>query len=238
MIISCLIVDDEPLALDLMESYVRQTPFLRLVGRCSNAMEVFAFLEKEKVDLLFLDIQMLGLNGIEISKLLKDRTRVIFTTAYEQYAIDGYKVDAIDYLLKPVSYPDFLKAALKAQKLFEISHQNKEESDNNPGLFIKSDYRMFRVDPEDITFIEGEKDYVKIHTTSGESIMALMSMKSIEEQLDHNIFIRVHRSFIVNLLKIKCIERNRIMIGENSIPISDSYKKELMDKINLRILTK
>ena len=147
MIISCLIVDDEPLALDLMESYVRQTPFLILVGRCSNAMEVFAFLEKEKVDLLFLDIQMLGLNGIEISKLLKDRTRVIFTTAYEQYAIDGYKVDAIDYLLKPVSYPDFLKAALKAQKLFEISHQNKEESDNNPGLFIKSDYRMFRVDP-------------------------------------------------------------------------------------------
>ncbi len=179
MTIRCLIVDDEPLALDLIESYVRQTPFLELAGRCSNAMEALEALEKGKIELIFLDIQMPRLNGIELSGLIKDDTRIIFTTAFEQYALDGFKADALDYLLKPISYPEFLKAATKARKWFSMSRTNKSEQTSQNSIFVKSDYRIVQIDIPDITYIEGVKDYIRIHTSKGEPVMTLMSIKSM-----------------------------------------------------------
>lgn len=238
MTIRCLIVDDEPLALDLIESYVRQTPFLELAGRCSNAMEALEALEKGKIELLFLDIQMPRLNGIELSGLIKDDIRVIFTTAFEQYALDGFKADALDYLLKPISYPEFLKAATKARKWFSMYHSNKSEQTSQNSIFVKSDYRMVQIDIPDITYIEGVKDYIRIHTSKGEPVMTLMSMKSMEERLNPDVFIRVHRSFIININKIDSIEKSVAKIGRASIPISDSYKESVMNKISTRILTK
>lgn len=238
MTIRCLIVDDEPLALDLIESYVRQTPFLELAGRCSNAMEALEALEKGKIELIFLDIQMPRLNGIELSGLIKYDTRVIFTTAFEQYALDGFKADALDYLLKPISYPEFLKAATKARKWFSMSRTNKSEQTSQNSIFVKSDYRIVQVDIPDITYVEGVKDYIRIHTSKGEAVMTLMSMKSMEEHLNPDIFIRIHRSFIININKIDSIEKSTVKIGRTSIPISDSYKESVMNKISTRILTK
>ncbi|MCK9627219.1 MAG: LytTR family DNA-binding domain-containing protein [Bacteroidales bacterium] len=238
MTIRCLIVDDEPLALDLIESYVRQTPFLELAGRCSNAIDALAAIEKGNIELVFLDIQMPKLNGIELSRLLKEETRIIFTTAFEQYALDGYKVDALDYLLKPISYPEFLKAATKAHKWFALYRANISEQANQNSIFVKSDYRMIQLDIPDITYIEGVKDYIRIHTSKGEPVMTLMSMKSIGEYLNPDTFIRVHRSFIVNINMISSIEKSVVKIGKTSVPISDSYKESVMEKINTRILTK
>ncbi len=238
MIIRCLIVDDEPLALDLIESYVRQTPFLELAGRSSNAIEALEVLEKGKIELIFLDIQMPRLNGIELSGLIKDDTRVIFTTAFEQYALDGFKADALDYLLKPISYPEFLKAATKARKWFSMCRANKSEQTSQNSIFVKSDYRIIQIDIPDITYIEGVKDYIRIHTSKGEPVMTLMSMKSIEEHLNPDTFIRIHRSFIININKIDSIEKSMVKIGRASIPISDSYKESVMNKISSRILTK
>ena len=238
MTIRCLIVDDEPLALDLIESYVRQTPFLELAGRCSNAMEALEALEKDKIELIFLDIQMPRLNGIELSGLIKDDTRVIFTTAFEQYALDGFKADALDYLLKPISYPEFLKAATKARKWFSMCRANKSEKTSQNSIFVKSDYRIVQIDIPDITYIEGVKDYIRIHTSKGEPVMTLMSIKSMEERLSPVIFIRIHRSFIININKIESIEKSMAKIGKASIPISDSYKESVMNKISSRILTK
>jgi len=238
MTIRCLIVDDEPLALDLIESYVRQTPFLELAGRCSNAMEALEALEKGKIELIFLDIHMPRLNGIELSGLIKGDTKVIFTTAFEQYALEGFKADALDYLLKPISYPEFLKAATKARKWFSMSRTNKSEQTSQNSIFVKSDYRIVQVDIPDITYIEGVKDYIRIHTSKGEAVMTLMSMKSMEEHLNPDIFIRIHRSFIININKIDTIEKSIVKIGRASIPISDSYKECVMNKISSRILTK
>ncbi|AGY52800.1 YehT [Bacteroidales bacterium CF] len=238
MTIRCLIVDDEPLALDLIESYVRQTPFLELAGRCSNAMEALEALEKGKIELIFLDIHMPRLNGIELSGLIKGDTKVIFTTAFEQYALEGFKADALDYLLKPISYPEFLKAATKARKWFSMSRTNKSEQTSQNSIFVKSDYRIVQVDIPDITYIEGVKDYIRIHTSKGEAVMTLMSMKSMEEHLNPDIFIRIHRSFIININKIDTIEKSIVKIGRASIPISDSYKESVMNKISSRILTK
>ena len=238
MTIRCLIVDDEPLALDLIESYVRQTPFLELAGRCSNAMEALEALEKGKIELIFLDIHMPRLNGIELSGLIKGDTKVIFTTAFEQYALEGFKADALDYLLKPISYPEFLKAATKARKWFSMSSTSKSEKTSQNSIFVKSDYRIVQVDIPDITYIEGVKDYIRIHTSKGEAVMTLMSMKSMEEHLNPDIFIRIHRSFIININKIDTIEKSIVKIGRASIPISDSYKESVMNKISSRILTK
>ncbi|MFA6335449.1 MAG: LytTR family DNA-binding domain-containing protein [Bacteroidales bacterium] len=234
MVLNCLIVDDEPLALNLIEGYVKKTPFLKLAGKCSNAVETLELLNNTIVDLLFLDIQMPQLNGIELSRMLKGDTMVIFTTAFEQYALEGFKVDAIDYLLKPISYAEFLKAAIKAQRWFNKTLEKGEAR----SIFIKTDYRMVQVELSNILYVEGEKDYIRIHTTNGGSLMTLMNIKSIEEYLPSETFLRVHRSFIVNLNQIKTIERNRIIFDKVHIPISDSYRDSVMEKINSRIIKK
>lgn len=221
MKLHCAIVDDEPLALSLLESYVNKTPFLELAGKYSSAVQAMKELPGHQIDLLFLDM-MPELNGLEFSKMVDARTRIVFTTAFGQYAIDGYRVNALDYLLKPISYVDFLQAANKALQWFELV-QKPEEIDS---IFVKSDYKLVQVELKKILYIEGLKDYIKIYTEDApKPILSLMSMKSMEELLPPTRFIRVHRSFIVQKDKIRIIDRGRIVFDKTYIPVSDSYKQ-------------
>ncbi len=229
---TCAIVDDEPLALDLMESYVRKTPFLELAGKYSSAVQAMQGLERQPVQLLFLDIQMPELNGLEFSKTLPADTRVVFTTAFDQYAIDGYKVNALDYLLKPISYADFLQAARKAQQWFERLGQRPDEIDS---IFVKSEYKLVQISLSKILYIEGLKDYIKIYEEDNpRPILSLMSMKAMEDLLPASQFMRVHRSFIVRKDKIRVIDRGRIVFGKTYIPISDSYKTAFQEYLDRR----
>ena len=235
MTIHCLIADDEPLALDLLESYVTKTPFLKLVGKCSSAFEAMEVVNNTDVDLMFLDIQMPELSGLELSKTLQNGPRVIFTTAFEQYALEGYKVDAMDYLLKPISYQEFLNAANKAKKWFEMIRKPAALEGSPDTIIVKSDYKLIQIAVKDILFIEGLKDYVKIYLSEdAKPIFSLMSMKSMEEKLPESDFMRIHRSFIVNLHKIRTIERNRIIFGKHYLPVSDKYKEKFQEFITKR----
>lgn len=235
MTINCLIVDDEPLALDLLESYVQKTPFLNLTGRCNNAVAAMEAIHKGDIDLLFLDIQMPELNGLELSKMIGDKPKVIFTTAFQQYALDGYKVNALDYLLKPISYQEFLQAANKAVKWFDLLRNQNGSEAGNDSIFVKTEYKLIQISLSQILYVEGLKDYVKIYLeNTPEPILSLMSMKTMEERLPVDRFMRVHRSFIVQLDKIKTIERNRIVFGKTYIPISDSYKEPFTEFLSKR----
>ena len=232
MTLNCAIVDDEPLALDLMESYVTKTPFLNLTGKYSSAVQAMKELPERQVDLLFLDIQMPELSGLEYSKMVSPNTRVVFTTAFEQYAIDGYRVNALDYLLKPISYADFLQAANKAVQWFELLQQPKEEITS---IFVKSDYKLIQIPLDNILYIEGLKDYIKIYEEGApKPILSLMSMKAVEELLPASRFMRVHRSFIVQKEKIRVVDRGRIIFGKTYIPVSDSYKQAFQEYLDKR----
>lgn len=237
-----MIIDDEPLAVSLLESYVNKTPFLELKGAFHSAINALTVLNDSPVDLLFLDIQMPELSGMEFSRMLPENIRIIFTTAFEQYALDSYKVNALDYLLKPISYPDFLKSSQKALQWYEMLHNKKlpgssEEMAEPERIFIKADRKLIQVELSRILYIEGLKDYVKIYIEGQASpILSLMTMKSLEELLPESRFIRVHRSFIVQPEKIKVIERNRIVFGKEYIPISDSYKEKFAAFISRRSL--
>jgi len=234
--IKCIIVDDEPLALSLLEDYVSRTSFLQMEGKFSSGIEALSFIKNNNIDLVFIDIQMPQLNGLEFSRLVKN-CAIIFTTAFEKYAIEGYKVNAIDYLLKPFSYAEFFTAANKAYKWFELqSLANCDAAVTQKSIVVKSEYRQQVINTNTITFIEGSKDYLKIHLDGGEFIQTLMSMKSIEGILSNDTFVRVHRSFIVNMDKVKTIERNRIVFGKEYIPISDSYREEFNRVFSLRTL--
>ena len=235
--ITCLIADDEPMALSLIESYVLKTPFLELKAKCNSAIKAMEFLETDSdIDLFFLDIQMPDLTGIEFSKLLPAKSKVIFTTAFDQYAIEGYKVNALDYLLKPFDYNEFLNAAQKARNHIETnSLQNTENQQNNKNsdfIFVKSEYRQIKINFNEILYIEGLKDYVKIYTSSHpRPILTLMSLKKLEEELPSEQFMRVHRSYIISLEKIEAIERNHVVIKEGFITIAPNYKDILMEYI-------
>ena len=242
MKLTCAIIDDEPLAASLLESYALKTPFLELKGKYNSALNAMDALHNEPVQVLFLDIQMPELSGMEFSKMLPPETKVIFTTAFEQYAVDSYRVNALDYLLKPISYSDFLKAAQKACDWFE-SHQRKTEepvtgtaNENEvERIFVKTEYKLVQIELNQILYIEGLKDYIKIYEeNSPKPILSLMSMKSIEELLPASRFIRVHRSYIVQKDKIRIIDRGRIVFGKNYIPVSDSYKQIFQDFLNKR----
>lgn len=240
MELNCLIVDDEPLALDLLEVYVKRTPFLHLQGRCGSAVEVLQVLGEVEADLIFLDIQMPELTGLELSRMIGDQVKIIFTTAFEQYALEGFRVDALDYLLKPVSYPEFLKSANKALRWFEMRKEPVESSEiqqEEQSIFVKSDYKLLKIELPKICYIEGLKDYVKIYLEdTSHPVVSLISMKALEEMLPPALFIRVHRSYIVNLNKISVVERNRIVFGKNYIPVSDSYKDKFLEFINRKMI--
>ena len=246
MNLRCAIVDDEPLALGLLESYVKKTAFLELCGKWSSAVQAMKHINESRIDLLFLDIQMPDFNGLEFSKLVSESTRIVFTTAFEQYAIDGYRVNALDYLLKPISYSDFMGAVHKAVKWFELKNQTKEvdnisplveqnmnsDTDENGWIYIKSDYKIIQVELDKILYIEGLKDYVKIHLEAPQKpLLSLVSLRNLEEKLPSSKFIRVHRSFIVQKSKIKIIEKGRIVFGKEYIPVSESYKQELQNYV-------
>ncbi|RIV19362.1 DNA-binding response regulator [Fibrisoma montanum] len=272
MMVSCIAVDDEPLALGLVSAFIEKTPFLNLVGRYSSAVEALRGLHELSVDLIFLDIQMPDLTGIELARVLEPgpngrAPRVIFTTAYNQFALDGYKVDALDYLLKPFNYEEFLRAANKAKAYIDLIQRagssrfegplDRPASDLSPMrldgapelaepaaspvatvphqqedyLFLKVEYQLVRVAFDDILYIEGLKDYVKVHlrfdphqNKTPKPLLSLTSLKALEEKLPSRRFMRVHRSFIVSLDKIEAVTRNTIQIGAVTIPVSDQYK--------------
>lgn len=237
IILKCCVIDDEPLAAQLIASYIEKTPFMQLVGTYSSAQEAVKTILENQVDLVFLDIEMPQLNGLEFAKIIPPTTRIIFTTAYDQYAIQGFKVDALDYLLKPVSYEDFLASANKAQRWIEIQRHGMNQSLSHDFIIVKSEYRLIQIPTNEILFIEGLKDYVKIYTVDEQkSIMTLMNMKTLEQSLPA-YFMRVHRSFIVNTNKIKIIERNRIVFGNKYIPISDTYKQVFSDYVASHLLS-
>jgi DNA-binding LytR/AlgR family response regulator len=222
-------VDDEPLALSLLESYVQKTSFLRLTGKYSNALSAMRHIGESKVDLLFLDIQMPEINGMELARTLSRHTRIIFTTAFSEYALEGYKVSALDYLLKPFSFDEFLTAARKALDWFEMieAKPKGEKTDENVGFFVRSDYKLVHILYDDVLYMEGLKDYVKIYTENDpKPILSLMSLKSLEEELPADRFMRVHRSFIIHKQKIVSINKNRIVIGKKQIPVGETYRQQ------------
>lgn len=239
MKIDCIAIDDEPLALDIIRDYSKKVPFLNLICTFDNAIESIDYMKHNKVDLLFLDIQMEELTGIQLLNIIKQKPLVIFTTAYEKYAIQGYELDIIDYLLKPIPFERFLKAADKAYDRLESKQPARTEENStqptanglvNDFIFVKTEFHLEKVKFSDILFIEGMGDYLLIQTTTGR-IMTLQNFKKIEETLPMQFFCRVHKSYIVALDKILKIERNRIYIGQKIIPISDTYKKTFFDML-------
>ncbi|MFI3302898.1 MAG: LytTR family DNA-binding domain-containing protein [Rikenellaceae bacterium] len=233
MRLKTIVIDDEPLAAMLIEGYISKTPFLEHVVTFSTAVEAIGSEELATADLLFLDIQMPTLSGLEFSRMVNPKTRIIFTTAFNQYAIDGYKVNALDYLLKPISYADFLGAAQKAADWFSLKESAAVEAIDS--IYVKSDYKLMRIELDKLLYVEGLKDYVKFKVEGeAKAILSLMNMKRAEEILPSEQFIRVHRSFIVRKDKIKIIERSRILFDSEAIPIGENYKSALQEYLKLR----
>jgi len=225
--IRCLVVDDEPLALDILTDYIEKIPFLQLVAATTSAFEALAIAQKDEVDLIFLDVQMPELTGIQFLKIINGRCNVILTTAYSQYALDGYELDVTDYLLKPIAFDRFYKSVLKVQNMAQgnVTVTNTKAAGNslNTYIFVKIEHRIQKIYLDDILYIEGLKDYISIFTRS-ERIITLQHLKKMEESLPAGRFIRVHKSYIVAIDKIESIERSRIQIADKIIPIGDTYR--------------
>lgn len=239
--INCLIVDDEELARNLVENYINRLPHLNIVGKCANPFEAMQVLQEKQVDLMFLDIQMPDLTGIEFLKTLSQKTLVIFTTAYKEYAMEGYELDVVDYLLKPFRFERFLQAVNKAGKLLK---SNAAETDNAPipipvqqvekkqkdYILVKSDFKVFRIFYKDILYIESMKEYVAFHTPSGRTL-SLGSLKKLEQELPTELFMRIHKSYIANINCIAALEGNMVHLGKKKLPIGTSYKEAVMKRI-------
>lgn len=236
MILTCAIIDDEPLAAELLESYAKKTPELHLVGVYGSAVEAMKELRNNPVDLLFLDIQMPELSGMEFAGILPKKTKVIFTTAFDRYAIDGYKVNAVDYLLKPISYDSFVLSVNRVlERCMDVDRQDVMSADGF--VYVKSEYKLVKINFDDILYIEGVKDYVKIYFRDRRKpVMSLMNMKKLEDYLPKSQFMRVHRSFIVNMSVADMIDRGRIVAGDTFIPVSESYKEQVQEYIDRHTL--
>jgi two-component system, LytTR family, response regulator LytT len=236
--ITVIAIDDEPLALQLVSGYIEKTPGLNLMGKFDNPLDAIDYLATKAVDLVFVDIRMPDLSGLEFTRSIVKGPKVIFTTAYEKYALDGFRLDVVDYLLKPFSYEEFLKAVQKAQRLIRLEKGAPDHIDaNNEFLFLKSDYKIKRINFNDILYIEGLKDYVKVYTkNSPNPVLSLTTMRLIESKLPESKFMRVHRSFIVNLEKIDTIERSRIVFGKTYIPVSEQYKDKFQEYLDKNFL--
>jgi two-component system, LytTR family, response regulator LytT len=238
MLIYTIAIDDEPLALGLVSGYIEKTPGLKLAGSFDNPMEASEYIVDNNVDLIFLDIQMPDLTGIEFARTMEKGPKVIFTTAYEKYALQGYKLDVVDYLMKPFSYEEFLTAVNKARKLLAMEKQAATGIEtNNQFLFLKSGYKIRRINFNDILYIEGLKDYVKVFVQNApKPVLTLTSLKLLETKLPYEKFMRVHRSYIVNLEKIDTIERSRIIFGKEYIPVGDQYKERFQEYLDRNFL--
>lgn len=237
MKINCIAIDDEPLALGLISNFIKQTPFLNLVATYSSAVKAIESIKQEQIQLIFLDIQMPNLNGLELAKLLHntnqpEQPKIIFTTAYNQFAVESYRVDALDYLLKPFAYEDFLRAANKALAYYEQKSAPVQSAAQDGFIFVRVEYQLVRIALDDILFIEGLKDYVKIHLASSQkAVLSLMTMKSVEEKLNPQRFMRIQRSFIIALDKISAVTRTSVWIGDTEISIGEQYKPALQEFI-------
>ncbi len=233
--IRCIAIDDEPLAVKKIASYIQKIPFLELVAECRSAFEAMKIMENHEIQLMFVDINMPDLNGMEFVKSLVNKPYIVFTTAYSEYAVEGFQVEAVDYLLKPVNFSDFLKASNKVKNRIELNANNQIESLKTTAnhLFVKSDYKLIRIELTDIKYIESQHEYIKIHLINSNPVLTQLSLKSMEEQLPKDRFMRVHRSYIVNLAKISVIERNRIVFdGKVYVTVSEQYKEKFQEYID------
>lgn len=230
---NCLIVDDEPLAVALMENHISKVPFLALAGKCFNAMEAIAFLEKNEVDLIFLDIEMPYLTGMQLKSFLPEKQKVIFTTAYSEFAIESYEKNAFDYLLKPITFERFLKSVKRLQGIESIKSTGQSKP-IEAHIFVKSGREIIKLEYDDILYIEGLKDYVSL-VTDTEKVITYKLMRELEESLPAN-FARIHLSYIINCNKIKKISDNQVIIQEKSIPISEKYRDSFLQKVSDRML--
>ncbi len=240
----CIIIDDEPLALGIIKSYCEDMGSLEIVGSFTNALEAISLLGDTQIDLVFLDIEMPQINGIDFIKTLDRRPLFIFTTAYSQYALEGFEINAVDYLVKPIPFPRFVKAVNRAKEIYELkknntksSQQLKHETANPKGndqfTFVKSDYGTVKIKLKDIKYIQGLKDYLKIHIVEEKPVLTLMTFKDIQSKLPDDQFLRVHRSYIVNIRSVSSIQKSKVIIDNFRIPIGDSYKTEFLKKIGL-----
>lgn len=241
---NCIIIDDEPLAINIIKSYCEDIGGLHIVETFTNPLESIAFIQNGEVDLVFLDIEMPQITGIEFVKSIDKKPLFIFTTAYPEYALDGFDLNAVDYLVKPIPFPRFVKAINRAKELLSlrqitgkagnVSSASGNDNDANQFIFVKSDYGNVKIKLEHITHIQGLKDYLKIHVDiEKRPILTLMNFKDIESKLSNNNFIRVHRSFIVNITKIHSIQKSKIVIDDIRIPIGDSYKAHFFSRLGL-----
>ena len=238
MKIKCLAIDDEPLALQQISAYIDRTPFLEKMTLCQSAYEAIEFTDQQPVDLMFVDINMPDLNGLDFVKSLKNKPFIIFTTAYSEYALEGFKVDAVDYILKPISYDEFLRAVNKVRDRMPATTAVASEtvSLSKESLFVKSEYKLVRIQLSDIKYIESANEYIQIHLETDKPITTLVRLKTIEGELPKDKFMRVHRSFIVNLDKVKVIDRNRIVFDKVYIPVGDQYKDEFQKFVDKTFL--
>jgi len=235
MSIRCLAIDDEPLAVKKVAGYIQKVPFLELVAECRSAAEAMSIMDSTDVQLLFIDINMPDISGMDFVKSLTNKPYIVFTTAYSEYAVEGFQVEAVDYLLKPITFSNFLKAANKVKNLIELSTIGQKASIKTSAnhLFVKSDYKLIRIELDNIKYIESQHEYIKIHLINSNPVMTQLSLKSIEEELPPERFMRVHRSYIVNLAKVSVIERNRIVFdGKVYIPVSEQYKEKFQEYID------
>jgi DNA-binding LytR/AlgR family response regulator len=234
MKLKCIIVDDEPLALDILEEYIRRTPSLELAGRFTSGADALAFLKRGGIELAFLDIQMPGLGGIEVAKLIAAAgdTRVVFTTAFPQYALEGFEAWALDYLLKPIGFAEFSRAVSRAVEWFSGRRSDPRT------LIVKSEYKQFVIALENIVYIEGIRDYIRIHTADGGSVQTLMTLRTVEGMLPASGFVRVHRSYIVSLGRVARVERAHVILdgAPEPIPVSDTYKEGFSSALASRAL--
>lgn len=234
---NCLIVDDEYMARLLLEDYVRKIPSLKLVGTCENALEAFHLLKTEVVDVVFLDIQMPHLTGLEFTKVLQNKLAIVFTTAYSEHAVEGFRLDAVDYLLKPFSFERFVQAVSKASNFVAFHNNPSPPSPTEASLpgyfFVKSDGKQIKIRFDDILYIEGLKEYVSIYTTDKQRIITLQSIKNLEEFLPKNTFLRIHKSYIISLAHIEALVGNQVEIHSKLLPIGATYKEELMKSLQL-----
>lgn len=242
MQISCIAVDDEPLALEQLSDFISRIPYLELRATFKKGFDAMMYIKETNVDLVFLDIQMDDITGIQIVKTISQKPHIILTTAYDQYAIEGYELDVADYLLKPISFERFVKAVEKVYTHMEVKGSIIDESFSKKGtsdfIFVKADYKLQKINIDDILYIEGYKDYLRFFLTEKRKIMSLMSFKNIEESLPKNKFYRVHKSFIVAISKIESISKSSLLIGDIQIPIGDFYKESFFEFLNQKKLLK